>query len=64
MLASVFCQVLALVFPSYVFVFMLDLCPNKPRVYNLSVISGFLTVSVDLPSLLIFWDIPAATSFA
>ena len=30
--ASVSCQVLALVFPSYVLVFMLDLCPNTPRV--------------------------------
>ena len=32
LLASVFCHVLALVFLSYVFEFILDLCPNTPRV--------------------------------
>ena len=43
---SEFCHILALAFPSHVFMFMLDFSPKTPRV-------EFLTVSLGLPSLLV-----------
>ena len=52
-----FCHVLALVIPSYVFVFMftLDLSKHSQNLSHVSVTSGSDAVSVNLPSLLVFW---------
>ena len=53
----VFCHVLALEVPSYVFVLMLEIWARSlpESLSHVSVTSGSDAVSVDLPSLLVFW---------
>ena len=60
----VFCHVLALVFPSYVFVFMMEIWARTlPKsLAHVSVTPGSYAVSVNLLPYS-FSEIPAATSF-